>query len=313
MSSIFLISLNKIDLKKMDENKTDFDLKGAFKEEPLATIFFVVFLFFLPAWSVSDVYIPVRLFYTGQVNYDVVKKITFTDSSKENPIQYYTIESSKYNLTLYTTGGGQIKQNDKIRIFVNPKMNKGLYLGDDNPTLFFILNNYDNKNMLNIFFGIFFILVISVSGVFSLIWLIKKVISQSHQMITDKHTVIERYGIHIKNLLPVFTLLTFSYVICILMIQTVLFVEHQSGIVVGLFLAYTSLFVLFGPMLIWKLSFFIKKSESRSVRNFRVIAGTLVTCYLTYATIKFIATKNFQEYENIKKLCTDFFKLLFPL
>ncbi len=262
--------------------------------------------------SFAAFYFPLRLYFAGKVQHDKIVHIIQIRSSVPLPQYHIRCLNSKKVFELSDTSGFKEKQD--VLVLVHKTVTQGICLKSSRPTLRYVLTHYNStSDNFSVFGTLMFLLVMMCTAFYYLKKIITNNIKDTKSKFATDDTGIEKAAAYVKALLPIISLLSFSYVMAVFLIKVVLSVEDQSDWVAGFIIAYSLMLVIFSPAIVNSIAKTIKTSKNKRVRNVKVIVATMISVYLAGMGIYFLLTKNLSDYTNLKKVMADFLKFIFPL
>ena len=286
----------------------------SWSEDGYFAVRMLVFGIFVCAIMLAQIYFPVRLYYIGEIQKDLIADTRYVNyhDTFDGSAQYTVLTGQNTGHEVQISGESQMKIGDTIQILGNHHLGKSMYIDVDKPTLTYVISHYDisSDGILNFIIVSICVLIVALVIFYKVFRLIKIEIKEK---LTPNDTSVEKFGAYIKNFLPIISLLVFCYALTLVMIKAALYIEDQWDLIVGLVLLFFLVFILVCPLLILKLSRILKKSKNIRLRNVRMIFSTILSICFSIKTLEFFMENNFGKHETIKRLITDILKSFFTV
>lgn len=281
----------------------------------LGTILFIAFIVGAIGYLTSSFYLPLRLYFTGNKSIDIIQSVneslTVTTAGPISSCEFtgrltsikYALDCSEYK---------DVHAGDSVNVFVSTKLRKGVYLKSNNPSLLYILFNFETYGFLFIFYFLFVFgyILYELQNAF------KKLSIQIRSEITDEINKSSKpvnvpiaYG---KSYTTLLTGVAFSYLFFFLLLKGAYATENGNPIVAGITVASGLSLVLFTPIIFFKIKSLLKKIKRKQIAYLLQFSSFCLGLYTTIMLFSFISTADFTKREDVTKILRDFVKFLLP-
>lgn len=263
-------------------------------------------------------YFPLRLFYTGHKDIDVVKSRYYSEyvSGHSGAVlhSYYLVGAKQnYSYSVERTDYQKIKNGATINVYTSNKLKKGMYLGTQEPTLLTMFLSYEAGGILYsilVLIAIFLILSAVFLSIKSLIGKINRDVKNEVNNSKKPISSVFAYG---KSYTTFLTGMAFSYAFSFLVIKGVYVTEALDPMVAGCIIFLGTLILLFTPILLYYIKGYFKSIRHKEVSYFLQLLSLCLGIYTTYKLFVFIHDhSSFDKNEDVLKVIVDFLKSLVP-
>lgn len=277
---------------------------------------FLIYLFL--GIILSNLYYPVRLYYTGELNQVTVsttKKLHIPDKYGVKFEYYVATKETNFLIQVDRDLYEELQAGDKKMAFVSNQIKSGFITNGENITLIGCLfKDIEHEGYYFAFLFLCFLVPLYWSGIRMFL----------HEF-TELHTKIKKENnCDLKSLsllsmtkeyIPYLVIVAFIYLFGFYSVKAVFSVEKSGEVITGTVLSITTIGLAFSPAFILKLKLIINSAFSMSVfmKHIRLIVEIIIGLWGFSKLVHFIYITDLSKEEDYYELVKSFLEFLFDL
>lgn len=279
-------------------------------------------------WAIqgaSSIYYPFRLYNTGT---DTVATI----NEKEKKIVTVTRVDSTYGYKRYVTDtfpyfevkflnssiraeisynrGKHIETGDLAHVFINPRLKRGVFLGDNRSNLFNLLFYYNAFSVDYLLLDLLFIVIFLIAFVVNTGIVVFGIISDQKEKIEKEKSIIVKGGMYAKAFIPFVSYLLFSTFFLLLLIRGVYAVEAENEFLAGFIFLLCFVTAIVSPRFLYLLVKYIRDSSNNVVKSLKYTVSVSFAIWGTYKLVNIVFSNSITSKATILDVLRDFLKSL---
>ena len=278
-------------------------------------IYTSISIFFFKLWTgiASEVYKPVRLYFTGEIRNAVVvsmKKYRNDGIITSKIIRELTLSGVSFPIEVVRRDFNQITPGETVTCLINPGIKAAIIANSRKVSLIYVLRRYPSFSMGTTVLLIFYIISLGAPGLlFTYVTLWQRIVSIKIKN-PDKEKWLLRLLIW-KEMLPYLMLLVSTYLFAIIASKAVYSVEHTNETVTGFVLIFSIVVICYLIPVVALLKQWFE--QSKVVEYVKTSLEIGIYAFSIYKLFAFLARNDLTKFQDIKEvaiaLCSFFLGL----
>lgn len=271
-------------------------------------IYTSIAIFFFKLWTgiASEVYKPVRLYFTGEIRSAVVvsmKKYREDGILRSRIIRELTLSGVPFPIEVVRRDFNQITRGETVTCLINPGIKAAIIADSRNVSLIYVLRRYPSFGIGKTVLLIFYIVSLGAPGlIFTYVGLWQRVVS-----IKSKHPDKEKWLLRLiicKEMLPYLMLLVSAYLFAIIASKAVYSVENSNETVTGFVLIFSIVLICYLIPVVSLLKQWFE--QSKVVEYIKTSIEIGIYGFSIYKLLAFLAENDLTKFQDIKEVAIAF-------